>query len=52
MGAGLEGSKKRRLFPKEVITLPNSLLGDVMLKFPLSLKEENLRVVGFRESLC
>lgn len=44
-GAGLEKNRKRCLFPKEVFPLPHSLLQDVMLKFPLSPKEENPRVV-------
>jgi len=48
-GDGLERSKTRHLFPKEVISLPHSLLQDVMLKFPLSPNEENLQVVTKNE---
>lgn len=47
--AGLERSKKRHLLPKEVITLPHSLLQDVKLKFPLSPKEGNPRIVTKHE---
>lgn len=43
--AGPERSKKTCLFLGKVITLLHSLLQDIMLKFPLSLKEENPLVV-------
>lgn len=43
--AGPERSKKTFFFLGKVITVLHSLLQDIMLKFPLSLKEENPLVV-------
>lgn len=44
VGAGLKRSKKKHLFPKEIITFPDSAR-EVMIKFPLNPKEESPQLI-------